>query len=51
MQNFNKNEVIRDLNEHYLQKIQDLNQKITELEVELAKYKDAEKATVKDTLR
>ena len=51
VQNFNKNEVIRDLNEHYLQKIQDLNQKITELEVELAKYKDAEKAAVKDTLR
>ena len=51
VQNFNKNEVIRDLNEHYLQKIQDLNQKITELEVELAKYKDAEKAAADSTAR
>jgi uncharacterized hydrophobic protein (TIGR00271 family) len=50
VQNFNKNEVIRDLNEHYLQKIQELNQKITDLEVELAKYKDAEKAATKDTV-
>ena len=51
VQSINKNEVIRDLNEHYLQKIQDLNQKITELEVELAKYKDAEKAAADSTAR
>ena len=44
VQNFNKNEVIRDLNSHYLNTIQELNQRITELEVELAKYKGAEKA-------
>jgi len=44
MQNINKNEVIRDLNDHYLKTIQDLNQTITELQVELAKYKGAEKA-------
>ena len=49
VQNFNKNEVIRDLNEHYLQKIQDLNQKITELEVELAKFKNAEKTAAPDS--
>ena len=44
VQNFNKNEVIRDLNNHYLNTIQELNKRITELEVELAKYKGAEKA-------
>lgn len=44
VQNFNKNEVIRDLNSHYLNTIQELNKRITELEVELAKYKGAEKA-------
>ncbi len=49
VQNFNKNEVIRDLNEHYLQKIQDLNQKITELEVELSKFKNAEKTAAPDS--
>ena len=43
VQSINKNEVIRDLNEHYLKKIQELNQTITDLQVELSKYKDAEK--------
>ena len=43
VQSINKNEVIRDLNDHYLQKIQELNQTITELQIELAKYKNAEK--------
>lgn len=47
VQHFNKNEVIRDLNSHYLNTIQELNQRITELEVELAKYKGAEKAAEK----
>ncbi|MBQ9398522.1 MAG: TIGR00341 family protein [Bacteroidales bacterium] len=47
VQNFNKNEVIRDLNSHYLNTIQELNKRITELEVELAKYKGAEKAAEK----
>lgn len=47
VQNFNKNEVIRDLNSHYLNTIQELNKRITELEVELAKYKGAEKAVEK----
>jgi len=42
--NVDKNEVIRDLSDHYLQKIQELNRKIIDLEVELAKYKDAAKA-------
>ena len=46
VQNINKNEVIRDLNSHYLNTIQELNKRITELEVELAKYKGAEKAAV-----
>lgn len=45
VQDINKNELIRDLNEHYLKTIQDLNQTITELQVELARYKGAEKAT------
>ncbi|MCR5709861.1 MAG: DUF389 domain-containing protein [Bacteroidales bacterium] len=49
VQNFNKNEVIRDLNSHYLNTIQELNKRITELEVELAKYKGAEQAA-RDTL-
>ncbi len=44
VQNVNKNEVIRDLNDHYLKKIQELNQTITELQIELSKYKGAEKA-------
>lgn len=44
VQTINKNELIRDLNEHYLKTIQDLNQTITELQVELARYKGAEKA-------
>jgi uncharacterized hydrophobic protein (TIGR00271 family) len=44
VQNIDKNELIRDLNGHYLTTIQELNQKITELEVELAKYKGAEAA-------
>ena len=39
--------MIRDLNSHYLNTIQELNQRITELEVELAKYKGAEKAAEK----
>ncbi|MBR5019569.1 MAG: DUF389 domain-containing protein [Bacteroidales bacterium] len=43
VQNINKNEVIRDLNEHYLKKLQELNQTITDLQIELAKYKNAEK--------
>ena len=50
VQNFNKNEVIRDLNSHYLNTIQELNNRITELEVELAKYKGAEKAAARDTV-
>ena len=44
VQSINKNEVIRDLNDHYLKKIQELNQTITELQIELAKYKGAENA-------
>ena len=44
VQSINKNEVIRDLNDHYLKKIQELNQTITELQIELARYKGAEKA-------
>ena len=44
VQSINKNEVIRDLNDHYLKKIQELNQTITELQIELAKYKGADKA-------
>ena len=47
VQTINKNELIRDLNEHYLKTIQDLNQTITELQVELARYKGAEKAAEK----
>ena len=46
VQSINKNEVIRDLNDHYLKKIQELNQTITDLQIELAKYKSAA-----DTLR
>ena len=34
----------KSVNSHYLNTIQELNQRITELEVELAKYKGAEKA-------
>ena len=44
VQSINKNEVIRDLNDHYLKKIQELNQTITDLQIELSKYKSAEKA-------
>ena len=44
VQTINKNEVIRDLNDHYLKTIQEMNQTITELQIELAKYKGAEKA-------
>ena len=44
VQTINKNEVIRDLNDHYLLKIQELNQIITELQIELAGYKGAERA-------
>ena len=44
VQNIDKNELIRDLNGHYLNTIQELNRRITELEVELAKYKGAEAA-------
>ena len=44
VQNLNKNELVRDLNENYLRKIQELNQTIMELQVELAKYKGEEKA-------
>ena len=44
VQTINKNEVIRDLNDHYLLKIQELNQTITELQIELAAYKGAERA-------
>ena len=44
VQSINKNEVIRDLNDHYLKKIQELTQTITELQIELAKYKAAEPA-------
>ncbi len=47
VQTINKNELIRDLNDHYLKTIQDLNQTITELQVELARYKGAEKAAEK----
>jgi len=46
VQSINKNEVIRDLNDHYLKKIQELNQTITELQIELAGYKGAQKAKV-----
>ena len=49
VQNIDKNELIRDLNDHYLKTIQELNQTITELQVELAKYKGAEKAVEKAT--
>ena len=45
VQNINKNEVIRDLNDHYLKKLQELNQTIMELQIELSKYKAAEKVT------
>lgn len=41
VQSINKNEVIRDLNDHYLKKIQELNQTITDLQIELSKYKEA----------
>ena len=44
VQSINKNEVNRDLNDHYLKKIQELNQTITELQIELARYKGAEQA-------
>lgn len=44
VQTINKNEVIRDLNDHYLKKIQELNQTIMELQIELAKYKGDESA-------
>ena len=44
-QNINQNEVIRDLNDHYLKTIQELNQTITELKIELAKYKGAADAS------
>ena len=48
-QGINKNEVIRDLYDYYGKTIQELNQTITELQIELAKYKEAEKA--KDSLK
>ena len=48
VQSINKNEVIRDLNDHYLKKIQELNQTITELQIELARYKGAENKKEKD---
>ena len=41
VQDVNKNEIIRDLNDHYLKTIQELNQTITELQIELARYKAA----------
>ena len=44
VQNINRNEIIRDINDQYLQTIQELNQTITELKIELAKYKGAEQA-------
>ena len=50
VQTINKNEVIRDLNNHYLNTIQELNKRITELEVELAKYKGAAQAAA-DTVK
>ncbi|MBR3292662.1 MAG: DUF389 domain-containing protein [Bacteroidales bacterium] len=50
VQTINKNEIIRDLNNHYLNTIQELNKRITELEVELAKYKGAEKAAARDSV-
>ena len=50
VQTINKNEIIRDLNNHYLNTIQELNKRITELEVELAKYKGAEKAAAHDSV-
>lgn len=49
VQNLNKNELVRDLNENYLRKIQELNQTIMELQVELAKYKGEEKARAAKT--
>ena len=52
VQNINKNEVIRDLNDHYLKKIQELNQTITDLQIELSKYKGADNAkAAADTLK
>ena len=51
VQTINKNEVIRDLNNHYLNTIQELNKRITELEVELAKYKGAAQAGAADTVK
>ena len=50
VQTINKNEIIRDLNNHYLNTIQELTKRITELEVELAKYKGAEKAAARDSV-
>ena len=50
VQTINKNEIIRDLNNHYLNTIQELNKRITELDVELAKYKGAEKAAARDSV-
>ena len=50
VQTINKNEIIRDLNNHYLNTIQELNKRITELEVELAKYQGAEKAAARDSV-
>ena len=41
VRNPDTNELIKELNGHYLNTIQELNRKITELEVELAKYKGA----------
>lgn len=49
VQNINKNEVIRDLNDHYLKKLQELHQTIMDLQIELSKYKAAEKATTPQT--
>ncbi len=49
VQNINKNEVIRDLNDHYLKKLQELNQTIMDLQLELSKYKAAEKSAEKTT--
>ena len=47
VQNINKNEVIRDLNDHYLKTIQELNRTITELQIELAKYKGADTSHIR----
>lgn len=49
VRNSDRNEVIRNLSDHYLETIRQLNQTIVELQVELARYKALEKAAAADT--